>query len=101
MDQLGWSKDDARRFLDRWEQMRAAAAQTGQEGKSARQRFNDALESLGLRPHGSELHPGTIKPDRPQNLHDAGQFPPPPDWAEQFRQYTRGVAGEERKNKGQ
>jgi len=101
LDRLGWSKDDARRFLDRWEQMRQAAAEKGQTGQSARQRFDDALQSLGLRPRSSELRPGGITPDRPQNLHDAGRFAPPPDWAEQFRQYTRGVAGEERKSQGQ
>jgi hypothetical protein len=101
LEQLGWSKDDARRFLQRWEQMQQAAAQKGQAGQSARQQFHDALRSLGLRPHGSELRPGSITPDQPQNLHDAGRFAPPADWAEQFRQYTRGVAGKERQGNGE
>ncbi len=98
LEQLGWSKDDARRFLERWEQMQQAAAQKGQEGQSGRQQFDDALRSLGLRPRGTELRHGSVTPDQPQNLHDAGRFAPPPDWAEQFRQYTRGVAGGEKSN---
>jgi hypothetical protein len=81
--------------------MQQAAAQKGQAGQSARQQFNDALRSLGLRPHGSELRPGSITPDQPQNLHDAGRFAPPADWAEQFRQYTRGVAGQQRQGNGE
>ena len=97
LERLGWSKDDARRFLQRWEQMRQSAAQPGPDGKTAREHFDDALRSLGLRARGTELRHGDVPTDQPQGNRDASRFAPPPDWAEQFREYTRGVAGGERK----
>jgi len=98
LDRLGWSKDDARRFLERWEQMRQAAMQKGPDGDAARKQFHDALQSLGLRPRGSELRRGNVTTDRGESLRDAGRLTPPPEWAEQFREYTRGVAGGEKKS---
>ncbi len=98
LDQLGWSKEDARRFLDRWEAMQRAAAEKGAAGDAARKQFNEALRSLGLRPRSTELRGGiTVK--QPQDLKDSGRFAAPPDWADQVRQYTRGVAGEDRQGK--
>ncbi len=35
-----------------------------------------------------------MKSDRIRDLRDAGRFAPPEDWAEQFREYTRGVANQ-------
>ena len=96
LERLGWSKDDARRFLERWEQMRESAGEKGTNSEVARKRFEDALRSLGLRPRGAELKHGSIEADKPQQQRDASRFAPPPDWAEQFREYTRGVAGEKR-----
>jgi hypothetical protein len=98
LQRLGWTKDDARRFLDRWQQMQQSAAQKGEEGKAAQKQLDEALRSLGLRPRGTQLqHGGVTADNKPQNLRDAGRFAPPPDWAEQFREYTRGVADSERK----
>jgi len=96
LEKLGWTKDDARRFLERWEQMRESAGEKGASGESARKRFEDALRSLGLRPRGAELKHGGVEADKTQKQRDAGRFAPPPDWAEQFREYTKGVAGERR-----
>ena len=95
LEQLGWSKDDARQFLERWEQMRRSAAQPGAAGQRAGQHFDNALRSLGLRPGGAELHGGGVAPEDSAGLRDAGRFAPPADWAEQFRAYTRGIAGDD------
>lgn len=100
LDRLGWTKDDARRFIERWEEMKRAAAEPGPRGEAARRQFDDALRSLGLRPRGSELRGGGVAKDRPAKLHYAGRFAPPPEWSEQFRAYTRGVAGGEEKKDG-
>ncbi|MCE5266454.1 MAG: hypothetical protein LLG00_01015 [Planctomycetaceae bacterium] len=97
LDRLGWTKDEARRFLARWEEMQRAAAESGDAGRTARKQLNDALKSLGLRLHGTQLRRGATTQDRPQNLRESGRFAPPPDWAEQVREYTRGVAGAERR----
>jgi hypothetical protein len=97
LEKLGWTKEDAQRFLNRWEAMQRAAAQKGPEGEAARKQLSEALKSLGLRPHGTELRRGGVQREGSQNLHDAGRFAPPPDWADQFREYTRGVAGGKQK----
>ncbi len=36
LDRLGWSKEDARRFLDRWEAMQQSAAENGAAGTAAK-----------------------------------------------------------------
>src|SRR5204862_281441 len=97
LDRLGWTPEEARQFLERWEEMKRAAAQEGPKGEAARRVLDDALKSLGLRPRGAQLRRGGSAQDQPQNLKDAGRFAPPPEWSEQLRAYTRGVAGGERK----
>jgi len=96
LERLGWSKEEARRFLERWEAMRRAASDKGPVGQAARKQLDEALFSLGLRPRGTELRHGGVAPDRPDKLREHGRFAPPPDWAEQFRAYTRGIAGADR-----
>lgn len=93
LERLGWSKDDARRFIERWEAMQRAAAEKGPTGEAARKHLDDALRSLGLRSGKVELRRGRTTIDKPQDLRDSGRFAPPPGWEEQFREYTRGVAG--------
>jgi hypothetical protein len=92
LEQLGWSREDAEGFLRRWEQMKRAAGQQGPEGERARKSLNEAIKSLGLRPHGTRLHGANTGPDKIEKLHDAGRNEPPPDWAEAVRNYHRGVA---------
>ena len=99
LDRLGWTKEDARRFIDRWEEMKRLAAEAGPQGDAARKELNDALRSLGLRPRGTELRHGGVAADKPENQRDARNSAPPPDWDEQMRAYTRGVAGADRQEK--
>ena len=99
LDRLGWTKEDAQRFIDRWEEMKRLAAEAGPQGDAARKDFNDAIRSLGLRPRGTELRHGGVASDKPANQHDARNSVPPPDWDEQMRAYTRGVAGADRQEK--
>ena len=95
LDELGWSRQDAARFLERWEQMKRAAGQQGAEGQAAKKSLQEAIKSLGLRPHGTQLQ-GQRAGDQLRSLRDAGRFDPPAEWAEQVREYSRGVAGEGR-----
>jgi hypothetical protein len=92
LDKLGWSRQDAERFLKRWEQWKQAAGQQGPEGQAAKKSLDEAIKSLGLRPHGTVLRGGQTKHDQLDNLRDAGRSDPPGDWAEQVHEYTRGVA---------
>jgi hypothetical protein len=94
LERLGWTKDDAQRFLDRWDQMKQSAAVPGPDGEAARKELRDTLRSLGLQRRGSQLRHGDIKADKMQQLRDAGRYAPPPEWAEQFREYTRGIGSQ-------
>lgn len=92
LEQLGWSREEAQRFLENWRKRMAAARQPGVQGEAARKSLNEAFKSLGLRPHGTQLKGGRTTADSMQNLRDAGQFDPPSDWADLFRAYTRSTS---------
>ena len=92
LKRLGWTPDDLAKFLATWEKMKREAAVEGPRGEAGRQKLDEALRSLGLRPSGTELR-GGLKADQMQNMREAGRFAPPPGWEEQFRAYNRGVAG--------
>lgn len=93
LEQLGWSRQDLEKFVNRWETMRRAAAEPGPSGEAAQRRFDEALKSLGLRPRGTVLRGGSTSRDQMRNLKEAGRFDPPPEWSEMLRAYNRGVAG--------
>ena len=95
LEKLGWTREQAQQFLDRWQQLRREANETGSHGETAKKQLDDALKSLGLRPRSTVLKHGNVKGDQQRNMRDAGRFAPPADWADQFREYTRGVANQE------
>ena len=78
LDRLGWTKEEARRFLDKWEAMSCLAAEPGPQGDTARKEFNDAIRGLGLRPRGTESRRGDVASDKPDTLHDPRNFAPRP-----------------------
>jgi hypothetical protein len=94
LDRLGWTREQAQRFIDRWQQLREAADEKGPRGEAAKKQLDDALKSLGLRPGTTVIKHGGAKPDQIRDLRDSGRFAPPDEWAEQFREYTRGVANQ-------
>jgi len=77
--------------------MRREADGEGPAAEAAKKRYDDALKSLGFRPRGAELKGGGVSGDKPQTLRDAGRHAPPPEWAEQYREYSRGLADPDRK----
>ncbi len=89
LDRLGWSKEDANRFLENWRKMQSEA-RSDPDGAT---KWEKALESLGLRPKRTSLQGGRTPTDQLRRLRDAGRFEPPPEWAEQFRAYTEGASG--------
>lgn len=89
LDRLGWSRDELERFYRQWSSMRRAAGQN----EAAKQQWDKALESLGLRSSGTELRGGKGPTDQLRDLKQSRRIAPPPGWAEQFRAYTESVAG--------
>jgi hypothetical protein len=90
LDQLGWTRDQARAFLERWEKMQHFA----ESGDPARRgEFDRAVRSLGLRPDGVRTArdvPADVKGGQAEGRRSR----PPSDYREQFKAYTQGTAGE-------
>ena len=90
LKKLGWTPDEAKQFVNRWENLKRGAQGAGQSAE-AQQTYDEALKSLGLRPQGMRATSsgGT---DQMQRIQDAGRFEPPAQWMEHIRAYRRGVA---------
>ena len=90
LDRLGWTPADAEKFLRQWEAMMKAAQEQGPRAKQAKQEFDQALRSLGLTQRGSRTASDRTRKDQLQSQ-DPGRFAPPPEWAELFEAYNKGV----------
>lgn len=90
LDKLGWSEDDLKKFVERWQQRHAAAKQDDPQAKSARQELDQALKSLGLRPR--ELSAKTEREqDTMRDLQEGNRGKTPLEWQEWLRAYSQGV----------
>jgi hypothetical protein len=90
LDDLGWTPEQARSFLDRWEQMKRMA---DSDKPGERAEFERALQSLGLRPNGvqsSRALPTDVKGGQAEGRRSR----PPSDYREQFKAFLRGTSGE-------
>lgn len=92
LDRLGWTQDDARRFVEQWRKMQADAQNSGETGEEAKRELDDALHSLGgLRPRGSRIDSSQRTDDRSGAI-ESRQYEPPPFMREALEAYTRGTA---------
>jgi hypothetical protein len=90
LDELGWTRDQAKAFLQRWEAMRALEKSND---PVKRGEFDRALRSLGLRPDGVRSKrdvPADIKGGQAEGRRSR----PPSEYREQFKAYTQGTTGE-------
>ena len=86
---LGWTADDLRQFIQRWESLKRAAA----ESETGRRELEQSLRSLGLRPAKSSNRRGTVRDDQAGGLRDGGsQSSPPGLYLEQFNAFKKGTA---------
>jgi hypothetical protein len=90
LDELGWSRDDLQKFLQRWETMKQRA-ETANE-KSERRELDATLRSLGLRPRGTTLGGNRTAQDTQRGLKESRRTSPPLEYLEQYRAYTQGTA---------
>jgi hypothetical protein len=93
LDKLGWSKDDLTRFLARWEQMKRQSQSSGATDEPSQRHLDDALRSLGLRPARTVRASGAPLVDQLRGLREGRRSTPPSEYAEQFREFRRGIAG--------
>jgi len=94
LDRLGWTQDDAKRFVANIEKLRDAAKQPG-DGAD-KKAYNEFLKNLGLHPHGTRIQGGQTRTDDMRNIRDSGQMQSPAEWADLSHAYTRSAAEEQK-----
>ncbi len=94
LDRLGWTPAQRDEFLARWEQLRREAAASGPGPAGEPSAWNEALRSLGLQPGRDPLRSAGKRVDKNNRVTDAGtRSPPPPEYAEQYEAYLKGLGG--------
>ncbi|MBI1247486.1 hypothetical protein GC197_06515 [bacterium] len=89
LDELGWTKEEYQRFLQRWQSMKQAAKSDDQ---GAKEELDDALRSLGLSP-GKDTTRRVEKRDAATGgSGDNQRSLPPAAFLEQYRAYLKGAS---------
>jgi hypothetical protein len=87
LDRLGWTEDEMREFIRRWEALQKAAA----EDPKASRELDESLKSLGLSPPHAKKRPGGGKSDNTRDLRDSGtRTTAPKSYREQFDNFRKG-----------
>lgn len=89
LDELGWTKDDFAKFVQRWKQMKQAASS---EDVQAKQDLNDALRSLGLSRGTDTTRRVESRDSAAGGSSDTQRGTPPPSFMEQYRAYLKGAS---------
>jgi len=90
LDELGWTEADLKRFIDRWQQLKAAARDDSPSANADRRELDDALRSLGLRP--GRLQRSKVTDDTLRNLRQGYRGAVPLEYQERLRAYNQGVS---------
>jgi hypothetical protein len=90
LDQLGWSEDDLRKFVDRWRSRKQAAAKNDPNGEAAKRELDEALRSLGLR--RGAMRQGPVNDDALRDLREGYRGAVPLEYRERLRAYNQGVS---------
>ena len=89
IDELGWTPEQARAFIERWEAMRRLA---GSENRRDRGEYERAVRSLGLRPDGVR-NSRDVPADAKGGQAEGRRSRPPAAYREQVEAYLRGAGG--------
>lgn len=87
LDKLGWSEQDLRRFVERWQSRQRRAADRGAEGQAELDR---ALRSLGLDGKGPTARSQTPE-DRLRDLRQRSRTKPPSRLRDALERYNRSL----------
>jgi hypothetical protein len=88
LDELGWSPEQARAFLTRWQDMQRLA---GSADPAERAEFERAVRSLGLRPEGVRSS-RDVPADQKGGQAEGRRSRPPSDYREQFKAFMQGTS---------
>jgi hypothetical protein len=96
LDDLGWSEEDLRKFIRRWERVKDQSQQADESGRQARQELLERLDSLGLQPPVDKLRKDSRRRRDPQGGNSETGQPtrPPREYLDQFRKYKKSIAAE-------
>ena len=86
LEELNWNKEDLNQFLDRWQQMKAAA---GTGDPIAQQRYEKALKSLGLSSDSSQQKVRGVSDKQEGFNTDSAVNRPPQEIAPGYRAFKR------------
>jgi hypothetical protein len=89
LDELGWTEADMKRFLDRWQQLKAAA-QNDTTADGAQRELDDALRSLGLR--RGALQQSKVSDDTDRDLRQGFRGPVPQEYQDRLKAYNQGIS---------
>jgi hypothetical protein len=90
LDRLGWSKEDLKKLLARWERLQREAKQPGPAGTKAKENLQERINSLGwTRPGQATRKASTNAGDAAQGLRDAARSAPPQEYMEAFEAFKR------------
>ncbi len=90
LDELGWSEEDLRKFVDRWRERQQAANQNASD-ESARTELDDALRSLGLK--SPKIRQQTVaEEDKLRDLNQGIRTGVPLRFRDRLRAYNQGVS---------
>ena len=89
LHRLGWTKEEAEKFLQNMQKLKESAQQPGTEGEAGKKAYNEFLKDLDLHPGGTQIRGGQTKPDNLQGVRDSGQMEPPSEWADQYHAYSQ------------
>jgi hypothetical protein len=90
IDELGWTPEQARAFIDRWEAMRRLA---GSVDRRERGEFDRTVRSLGLRPDGARAA-REVPADAKGGQAEGRRSRPPAAYREQVEAYLRSTGRE-------
>jgi len=89
LDDLGWTQDDLRAFLERWQKLK----QSAREDSAAARDLDESLRSLGLSPTQDTRRTGSVRSDDVRGIRESGnQSAPPAPYRDQFRAFKKGAA---------
>lgn len=92
LEELGWTTDELRRFVERWRNLKSQAEGTGPQAEEARQELNESLKSLGLRRDRQAGFQTQSAKDKLRDLQDAYRGRTPLEYQELMRKYIKGTA---------
>ncbi|MDO7678472.1 MAG: hypothetical protein MUQ48_07925, partial [Pirellulales bacterium] len=88
LKQLGWTREQAQAFIDRWKKMKQMQSSVDPREQ---EQFRQTLESLGLRPSSVRRSRDQEK-DAQGGQAEGRRSRPPSEYREQFKAYTQGTA---------